>query len=315
MTVRRLSRRIACSAGMAFIAGGLALRSESVPAAGMPVISIAQAATAVHVRAPRSVPVLHLPMRSAILRKRQSAPLPVALLPHIVATPPARGISPDVLARLVGVCAPHVDPVIQSALVSVESGGDAWALRDDNDGRTYAPATFAAAVTRANALIASDRSRYGANDRGIDVGLGQINSNNFAMLGTDAATMLDPCSNLGASSRMIVDAYRRERSLRDRDPVLHRALSIYNSGRPSGDERYVSAVLDAADPPTDTRQPEAATAAEHEPGARPSPRIVRATPAPKARAVAQERADAPAESGLFVHVDVPGETPPPSSAP
>ncbi len=165
-------------------------------------------------------------------------------------------ISDDLLGRLIGTCAPQVDPKTQAAIVSVESGGDAWAVHDDNDDSRYAPDSFADAVAIGRVLIARDRQTYAAADRGVDVGLAQINSANFASLGVDVAAMFHPCANLRASARIIVSAFARERaalrgmSPQDADQVaLRRALQVYNSGKGSGDEPYVSAILAALDTP------------------------------------------------------------------
>ncbi len=64
--------------------------------------------------------------------------------------------------------------------------------------------------------------------------------------------MLHPCPNLRVSSTMIASAYSTQyailASLPDpqRDQLaIRRALQIYNSGRPSGDESYVENVIGA----------------------------------------------------------------------
>jgi type IV secretion system protein VirB1 len=159
-------------------------------------------------------------------------------------------MSHEMLARLVRVCAPQVNSTTQAAIVAVESGGLPWVLHDDNDGRVYSPATLESAQSFARELLARNKAVYGAGDRGVDVGLAQINSSNFVSLGVTAADMLDPCANLNASARIITSAYVHERAILARDPswrgderALERALQDYNSGRPSGDDAYVRAIF------------------------------------------------------------------------
>lgn len=162
-------------------------------------------------------------------------------------------ISRPLLARLVRACAANVDATIQAAIVSVESGGNAWALHDDNDGSTYAPNSYEAAQNLAQSIIERNRLQYGSQDRGVDVGLAQINSLNFAMLGVGASAMLDPCDNLRASQSIILTAYQHERSLMgsdgDNDGALRRALQVYNSGQSTGDDAYVRAIFASVSTP------------------------------------------------------------------
>ncbi len=161
-------------------------------------------------------------------------------------------LSRSVLSRLVHDCAPEVNAVTQAAIVAVESGGDAWAMHDDNDDRVYSPSSLGGATKLVGALVTRDRALYGSRDRGIDVGLAQINSKNFPALRVTPTAMLDPCENLHASARIIVTAYLHERRLLDQDPsargdqlALRRALQVYNSGRSSGDDNYVRAIFNA----------------------------------------------------------------------
>lgn len=161
-------------------------------------------------------------------------------------------LSPSVLAELVQRCASGVSVGTQTAVVAVESDGDAWALDDNDTGTSYHPHSFADAVVTANYLIAHDRVVYGRNDRGVDVGASQINSNNFAWLNVNAEMMLHPCRNLSTSSRMLSSAYRTEYAalVGVAEPArsaaaADRALEIYHTGRVGGDTSYATAVRDA----------------------------------------------------------------------
>jgi hypothetical protein len=171
----------------------------------------------------------------------------IAVTPELA--PLRRGISPLILGRLIDACAPNVDPTTQAAVVSVESDGDAWVLHDNNDNRSYRPASYPEAVALANAIIASDRRVFGKRDRGLDVGVAQINSNNFTGYRIDAAMMLHPCANLRKSAEMLSMAFIAQFERLDGMPEPRRtelaraaALSIYNSGRAFGDDRYVQKI-------------------------------------------------------------------------
>jgi len=175
-------------------------------------------------------------------------------LPSVVGADEASSIPHGTLARLVRACAPQVDSTTQAAIIAVESGGSPWLLHDDNDGRIYAPQSRQQAEAAVNALVTRDREFYGVRDRGIDVGLAQINTTNLSMLGLHAADLLEPCANLNASARILVDAYVRERAVLAKDAgwhgdevALRHALQVYNSGRPEGDDGYVRAVYATLD--------------------------------------------------------------------
>jgi len=174
---------------------------------------------------------------------------------------PRHRLSSVLLARLIAACSADVDARTQSALVNVESGGDAWAVHDDNDDSHYSPDSRDDAVRIFELLAARDQAIYGANDRGIDVGLAQINSKTFEAVGGDASAMLDPCRNLRASDVILTAAYRTQRQLVGQPPgagtdqlALERALQVYNSGQNSGDERYVSAIRSSVEQSATARE-------------------------------------------------------------
>ena len=171
----------------------------------------------------------------------------------------ASALPPAKLAATLLACAQHVNPQTQAALVSNESGGDPLALHDNNSGRAYFPGSYDDALVIGSALIAHDRAIGG---HGIDVGIGQINSHNFAGLHISVSQMLDACENLRVSSTMLLARYHMHGS-------VDAALQAYNSGSPTGDagyvarvraaaaQEYVRAVVAAAGalPRTDTRPP------------------------------------------------------------
>jgi len=248
-------------------------------------------------------PIARVAEQAPSAAKRETPPVVVDNLRPLSSH--ASPISPQLLTALIRACAPQVNPVTQAAVITVESSGDAWALHDDNDGRVYRPGSFRDAVQLATNLIAGNRQRYGKADAGVDVGVGQINSSNFANLGVDAGWMLHPCPNLRVSSTMIASAYSTQyailASLPDpqRDQLaIRRALQIYNSGRPSGDESYVENVIRALHSSFVKRLQLASVlvAPTYPVDTGAAPRFTTNT----RRSVSRQRGDA---TGLFVHED------------
>ncbi|SAL84914.1 lytic transglycosylase catalytic [Caballeronia choica] len=121
-------------------------------------------------------------------------------------------------------CAPEIHIKTLAAVVRQESVGNPFSININGaKGLPRQPQTAAEAAVRAQALL----------DRGfnIDVGLGQVNSKNFAMLGVSAAQLFSPCANLQASARILSDCYRRAVAVYgEGQPALHAALSCYNTG-------------------------------------------------------------------------------------
>jgi type IV secretion system protein VirB1 len=121
---------------------------------------------------------------------------------------------------LVASCAPAVHPATATAIVAVESGFNAHAIGVVGGALLRQPGSRAEAVATARHLQAG-----GWN---YSVGLAQINVGNFARLGLDAATALEPCRNLAAMQAVLLDCF--ERSGRSGQEALRRALSCYYSG-------------------------------------------------------------------------------------
>jgi len=160
------------------------------------------------------------------------------------------------LALVLQACAPTVNPQTQAALISVESGGNAFAILDDNNGRSYHPGNYQEAVVLADNLIKDGHRRFGSRDRGIDVGITQINSENFSRYGLTTGYALDPCVNLRTGSLILTSTYTAQYEiLKDkrideesrRQIALSRTLQIYNSGSPTGDQSYVASIILAAE--------------------------------------------------------------------
>ena len=146
------------------------------------------------------------------------------------------------LVGLMQKCAPRTDVRTLAAIVSVESGGDAWAVRDPSSPVGVHPATYAQAVTLAHGILV----RGGR----VALGLSQVL---LPRRGLDSATLLgSPCANLRAGSAILAANYREQLryvfapdSSSGQQAALRRALSEYNSGSPTGAPEYTQLVLDA----------------------------------------------------------------------
>lgn len=135
--------------------------------------------------------------------------------------------------QLIALCAPAVAPVTMAALVQQESGGNPLALHDNTTGRTYQPQSAQAAAALLRGLIGQGHS--------VDIGLAQVNSRNLPVLGLDPAAALDPCENLRAAQKILLEAWQRTGSL----PA---ALAAYNTGTSAGRRgaAYAAAVYSRA---------------------------------------------------------------------
>ena len=151
-------------------------------------------------------------------------------------------IHPALIVGLMQKCAPRTDVRTLAAIVSVESGGDAWAVRDPSSPVGVHPATYAQAVTLAHGILV----RGGR----VALGLSQVL---LPRRGLDSATLLgSPCANLRAGSAILAANYREQLryvfapdSSSGQQAALRRALSEYNSGSPTGAPEYTQLVLDA----------------------------------------------------------------------
>lgn len=135
--------------------------------------------------------------------------------------------------ELIALCAPAVAPVTMAAIVQQESAGNPLALHDNTTGRSYQPRSAQAAAALLRGLIGQGHS--------VDVGLAQVNSRNLPSLGLDPAAALDPCENLRAAQKILLDAWQRSGSLPS-------ALSAYNTGTGTGSRGadYAAAVYSRA---------------------------------------------------------------------
>lgn len=182
-------------------------------------------------------------------------------------------------------CAPAVHISTLSAVVRHESGFDPLAIGVDTPPqRSIHPKSRQEAVR-----VVEDLMR-----RGIDfgVGYGQISVRNWKWLGVTPESIFDPCTNLAAAQRVLVDCYQRAaKQYGPGQRALYAAFSCYNTGNLTDgfSNGYVSQVIAGAGLPvppiarvpvpmpvpapaaeTDAKDDETAPAAQ--PGAFASPR-------------------------------------------
>lgn len=142
--------------------------------------------------------------------------------------------------KLAATCAPAIAPETIASVVSHESGFEPLAIHV-NGGVTYHPDTLEEAIEIAQSEIDAGES--------VDLGLGQINSENLERLGLSVSEVFEPCTNLEAASLILEEGYKRSEAAGYKDqPALLRALSAYNTGSLSRglDNGYVPKVLKAA---------------------------------------------------------------------
>ena len=124
-------------------------------------------------------------------------------------------------------CASGVAPSTIAAVVHTESKGYQFALNVNGVARQPARPTDAVDAARV-------ARRYIAQGHSVDLGLGQINSNNMSALGLTWDSVFDPCINIGAAGKVLADNYHRVRDGRMPQEALREI------GRASCRERVLS---------------------------------------------------------------------------
>jgi type IV secretion system protein VirB1 len=134
-------------------------------------------------------------------------------------------------------CGPAVAPATTQAIIRVESGGDPFAIGDNNLKKSFSPGSKREAVSLATQLIARGHS--------VDLGLMQINSQHLGPMGLSLEDAFDPCRNVKVGTTILADFYQRYRT---GDPAgsLMKALSAYNTGQAWKGADYVNRILAAA---------------------------------------------------------------------
>ena len=131
-------------------------------------------------------------------------------------------------------CAPQVSAVTMAAIVKQESGGNPLTLHDNTTGKSYRPASYAAAALLARELIAQGHS--------VDIGLAQINSKNLPWLDLNVAQVIGPCANIRAAQTILLRGWKQSSG------DLRGALAAYNTGNAGSEtgQKYAERVFSRA---------------------------------------------------------------------
>lgn len=146
------------------------------------------------------------------------------------------------VANLAAQCAPFVAPSTLAALVRVESGGNPLAMWNNSTRSMVIPANRAQAVRYLQSAMAAGQK--------VDVGIAQVDTQNFASYGITPQTAFDACTNLRVGAEILrADWQRAFAAGYSGQPALYHAFEAYNSGRLWGDAAYANRILGAAGVP------------------------------------------------------------------
>lgn len=125
--------------------------------------------------------------------------------------------------ELAKACAPEVHPSTMAAIVRHESAFNPLAIGvNEKPHRSIKPANRDQAIKEVKALLEAGKS--------FDAGYGQINNKNWEWLKITPENVFDPCTNLRAAQRVLVQCYQGASKNLDGSAALHAALSCYNTG-------------------------------------------------------------------------------------
>lgn len=142
------------------------------------------------------------------------------------------------ITTLAGQCGPAVDPSTTRAIITVESGGNPYAIGDNTVKKSFSPKTKTEAVRLAAKLLARGHN--------LDLGLMQVNSCHLKTGKFTLADLFNPCRNIAIGTSILADFYRRHDTGEPESLVLFKALSAYNTGSAWRGPGYVNKVLKAA---------------------------------------------------------------------
>ena len=136
-------------------------------------------------------------------------------------------IVPAALAYQLATCAPTMNVADAAAIAQHESTLNSNALMDNDTRRSYTNLSYQDALRIGTTLV-----RMG---HWVDVGLLQVDSNNFVNMGYSVADMLNPCTNARVAGNMLKDAYEKAINVyhyAPGDPALWAAFEKYHCGAP-----------------------------------------------------------------------------------
>jgi len=125
------------------------------------------------------------------------------------------------LLEIIAACAPLVHPQTMLHIVETESAGNPWAIHVNDGPRINESGQKAIALAR----------KFIRAGYSVDVGLAQINSNNFEPLDLTLEQAFEPCTNISAGAQVLRNNYyRAEGTKLSQNERLDEALSYYNTG-------------------------------------------------------------------------------------
>jgi len=143
------------------------------------------------------------------------------------------------ITSLAAECAPMVAPSTMAAIVQVESGGNPLAMWNNATHQEVQPPNLSAAIAYLRAAIAAGQK--------VDVGLAQVDTENFAAYGLTPQNAFEPCTNLRVGGEILRASWREAlRHGLSGQVALYHSFEAYNSGRLWGDRVYANRILRAA---------------------------------------------------------------------
>jgi type IV secretion system protein VirB1 len=146
------------------------------------------------------------------------------------------GLVTSQLMQIALLCAPLIHPVTMGAIISVESGGNPFAVSINYPQRLAAlgwsiPEIAAQPRTAAEATrLVSSLERQGFST---SLGLAQINTEHLREFGISYTQLFDPCTNLKLAERILLRCKQQVDALAMTvapQQLIARTLSCYNSG-------------------------------------------------------------------------------------
>jgi type IV secretion system protein VirB1 len=166
-----------------------------------------------------------------------------------IGTPVSSASMPHGLIALTSlVCTCGTPMGIRSSVgtILVESGGHPWAIGDNDGKRSYYFATMVEAVQAAESLM-------NVGHTNLDIGLSQVNTQNFAAYGLTVETAFVPCKNVNTGMSILWKSFATSRARYGSDAAaLAASFTAYNSGHFAVGSTYSHNVWDMASalPPT-----------------------------------------------------------------
>ncbi len=146
------------------------------------------------------------------------------------------------LQNLLTECAPEVAPATMTAIVRVESGGSPLAMWNNTTRNRVIPGNRQQATAYLRQAMAAGQQ--------VDVGLAQVDTENFAAFGLNPTNAFNACTNLRVGARILAGDYRHAVFFYGPgQEALFHAFEAYNSGHLWGDSRYANRILSAAGMP------------------------------------------------------------------